>query len=95
MRFRLDDNECRFLLQRGPAEDVTALATAILAISITTAGVTAIGVVVIAANFATATFSLYAKDIDLYTLLPSVIDGRGRGGAVGVRRLSRRGLVRA
>jgi hypothetical protein len=24
MRFRLDDNECRFLLQRGPAEDVTA-----------------------------------------------------------------------
>jgi len=24
-RFRLDDNECRFLLQRGPAEDVTAL----------------------------------------------------------------------
>ncbi|KUH96311.1 VOC family protein [Mycobacterium sp. IS-1556] len=25
MRFRLDDNECRFLLQRGPAEDVTAL----------------------------------------------------------------------
>jgi 2,3-dihydroxybiphenyl 1,2-dioxygenase len=22
MRFRLDDNECRFLLQRGPAEDV-------------------------------------------------------------------------
>ncbi|WP_330185159.1 hypothetical protein OHB26_17165 [Nocardia sp. NBC_01503] len=25
MRFRLDDNRCRFLLQRGPAEDVTAL----------------------------------------------------------------------
>ncbi len=25
MRFRLDDNECRFLLQRGPAEDVSAL----------------------------------------------------------------------
>jgi 2,3-dihydroxybiphenyl 1,2-dioxygenase len=25
MRFRLDDNQCRFLLQRGPAEDVTAL----------------------------------------------------------------------
>lgn len=25
MRFRLDDNVCRFLLQRGPAEDVTAL----------------------------------------------------------------------
>ncbi|SKI12685.1 VOC family protein [Mycobacteroides abscessus] len=25
MRFRLDDNDCRFLLQRGPAEDVTAL----------------------------------------------------------------------
>lgn len=25
MRFRLDDNECRFLLQRGPAEDTTAL----------------------------------------------------------------------
>jgi 2,3-dihydroxybiphenyl 1,2-dioxygenase len=25
MRFRLDDDECRFLLQRGPAEDVTAL----------------------------------------------------------------------
>src|ERR1700747_3172993 len=25
MRFRPDDNECRFLLQRGPAEDVTAL----------------------------------------------------------------------
>ena len=25
MRFRLDDNECRFLLQRGPAEDVCAL----------------------------------------------------------------------
>src|SRR5689334_6579858 len=25
MRFRLDDNECRFLLHRGPAEDVTAL----------------------------------------------------------------------
>jgi len=25
MRFRLDDNECCFLLQRGPAEDVTAL----------------------------------------------------------------------
>ncbi|MEZ0052385.1 2,3-dihydroxybiphenyl 1,2-dioxygenase [Mycobacterium sp. MAA66] len=25
MRFRLDDHECRFLLQRGPAEDVTAL----------------------------------------------------------------------
>lgn len=25
MRFRLDDNEARFLLQRGPAEDVTAL----------------------------------------------------------------------
>lgn len=25
MRFRLDDNECRFLLQRGPAEDVTTL----------------------------------------------------------------------
>ena len=24
-RFRLDDNECRFLLQRGPAEDTTAL----------------------------------------------------------------------
>ncbi|MGX9790870.1 VOC family protein [Mycobacterium sp. MMS18-G62] len=25
MRFRLDDNECRFLLQRGPAEDAIAL----------------------------------------------------------------------
>jgi len=25
MRFRLDDNECRFLLQRGAAEDATAL----------------------------------------------------------------------
>jgi 2,3-dihydroxybiphenyl 1,2-dioxygenase len=25
MRFRLDENECRFLLQRGPAEDVTTL----------------------------------------------------------------------
>jgi 2,3-dihydroxybiphenyl 1,2-dioxygenase len=25
VRFRLDDNECRFVLQRGPAEDVTAL----------------------------------------------------------------------
>jgi 2,3-dihydroxybiphenyl 1,2-dioxygenase len=25
VRFRLDDNECRFLLRRGPAEDVTAL----------------------------------------------------------------------
>jgi len=25
MRFRLDDNECRFLLQRGPAEDSVAL----------------------------------------------------------------------
>ena len=25
MRFRLDNNECRFLLQRGPAEDVTTL----------------------------------------------------------------------
>jgi 2,3-dihydroxybiphenyl 1,2-dioxygenase len=25
MRFRLDDNECRFLLHRGPGEDVTAL----------------------------------------------------------------------
>lgn len=25
MRFRLDDKECRFVLQRGPAEDVTAL----------------------------------------------------------------------
>jgi 2,3-dihydroxybiphenyl 1,2-dioxygenase len=25
MRFRLDDNECRFLLQRGEAEDATAL----------------------------------------------------------------------
>ena len=25
MRFRLDDHPCRFLLQRGPAEDVTAL----------------------------------------------------------------------
>lgn len=25
MRFRLDGNECRFLLQRGPAEDTTAL----------------------------------------------------------------------
>ena len=25
MRFRLDDNQCRFLLRRGPAEDVTAL----------------------------------------------------------------------
>ena len=25
MRFRLDENECRFLLQRGPAEDVCAL----------------------------------------------------------------------
>lgn len=25
MRFRLDDHQCRFLLQRGPAEDVTAL----------------------------------------------------------------------
>jgi len=25
VRFRLDDNECRFLLQRGSAEDVTAL----------------------------------------------------------------------
>lgn len=24
-RFRLDDHECRFLLRRGPAEDVTAL----------------------------------------------------------------------
>lgn len=24
-RFRLDDHSCRFLLQRGPAEDVTAL----------------------------------------------------------------------
>lgn len=24
IRFRLDDDECRFLLQRGPAEDVTA-----------------------------------------------------------------------
>ena len=24
-RFRLDDHECRFLLQRGPAEDVTAI----------------------------------------------------------------------
>ena len=24
-RFRLDDHQCRFLLQRGPAEDVTAL----------------------------------------------------------------------
>lgn len=24
-RFRLDGNECRFLLQRGPAEDTTAL----------------------------------------------------------------------
>ena len=24
-RFRLDDHTCRFLLQRGPAEDVTAL----------------------------------------------------------------------
>jgi 2,3-dihydroxybiphenyl 1,2-dioxygenase len=25
LRFRLDDHECRFVLQRGPAEDVTAL----------------------------------------------------------------------
>ncbi|MEU7826261.1 VOC family protein [Catellatospora sp. NPDC049133] len=25
MRFRLDDHECRFLLQRGPAEDVTTV----------------------------------------------------------------------
>jgi len=25
MRFRLDDHQCRFLLQRGPAEDVTAV----------------------------------------------------------------------
>ena len=25
MRFRLDDHECRFLLRRGPAEDVTTL----------------------------------------------------------------------
>jgi 2,3-dihydroxybiphenyl 1,2-dioxygenase len=25
LRFRLDDNECRFLLRRGPSEDVTAL----------------------------------------------------------------------
>ena len=25
LRFRLDDRECRFLVQRGPAEDVTAL----------------------------------------------------------------------
>ncbi|MBI3217466.1 MAG: VOC family protein [Mycobacterium sp.] len=25
MRFRLDDRECRFLLQRGPAEDVAAI----------------------------------------------------------------------
>lgn len=25
MRFRIDDAQCRFLLQRGPAEDVTAL----------------------------------------------------------------------
>lgn len=25
MRFRLDDHQCRFLLQRGPAEDVTTL----------------------------------------------------------------------
>ncbi len=25
IRFRLDDNECRFLLRRGPAEDVTTL----------------------------------------------------------------------
>lgn len=25
MRFRLDENECRFLVQRGPAEDVTTL----------------------------------------------------------------------
>ena len=25
IRFRLDDNECRFLLQRGPAEDVSTL----------------------------------------------------------------------
>ncbi|MGV0039972.1 VOC family protein [Mycobacterium colombiense] len=25
IRFRLDDNECRFLLHRGPAEDVTTL----------------------------------------------------------------------
>ena len=25
VRFRLDDNECRFLLRRGPAEDVTTL----------------------------------------------------------------------
>ena len=25
MRFRLDDNECRFLLQRGPAEDTAAV----------------------------------------------------------------------
>ena len=25
MRFRLDDHECRFLLQRGPAEDVTTI----------------------------------------------------------------------
>lgn len=24
MRFRLDDQECRFLLRRGPAEDVVA-----------------------------------------------------------------------
>ena len=25
MRFRLDDRECRFLIQRGPAEDVVAI----------------------------------------------------------------------
>ncbi len=25
MRFRIDDNDCRFLLQRGPGEDVTTL----------------------------------------------------------------------
>lgn len=25
LRFRLDDHECRFLLQRGPSEDVAAL----------------------------------------------------------------------
>jgi 2,3-dihydroxybiphenyl 1,2-dioxygenase len=25
LRFRLDDHQCRFLLQRGPAEDVTAI----------------------------------------------------------------------
>ncbi|WP_433622038.1 hypothetical protein [Nocardia sp. CA-120079] len=25
LRFRLDDRSCRFLIQRGPAEDVTAL----------------------------------------------------------------------